>query len=107
MVRSPSQCTVSIPNACPKYQRFSRYRCPPQRTADCLLVLPVAGKILAYDTLYRTIEGIIEADKLVVLNWQFAAGVALGVICLLFALVLSRRGRYLAIVEALSCGAGS
>ncbi len=58
-----------------------------------VMLAAVAGKILAYDTLYRTVEGIIEADKLVVLNWQFAAGVALGVIFLLFAKVLSRRGR--------------
>ena len=58
-----------------------------------VMLAAVAGKILAYDTLYHRLAGVIHADKLVVLNWQFAAGVAIGVICLLYAKALSRRFR--------------
>ena len=57
--------------------------------AGAMLTL-VAVKIITYDTLYRTMEGIIEAGGFVVLNWQFASGVVLGVICLLFARGFSR-----------------
>ncbi len=58
-----------------------------------VMLAAVAGKILAYDTLYLNLEGVIQADRFVALNWQFAAGVAIGAICLLYAKALSRRFR--------------